>query len=154
MKNRALEKGSKLFIGDTLKGVRVLLVEDYPINVKVVCKFLERWQVEIDVAENGLVATQKFEKGKYDIVLMDIQMPVMDGYTASEIIRSNDADVPIIALTGSATFTNQDRAFSAGMNDYVTKPFNPKDLFQKIAKYSFRNESKSIDCEKNDFFYV
>jgi signal transduction histidine kinase len=137
LKNKASENINDLN-ENTLKGVKVLLVEDYPINIKVATKFLERWQIEIEVAENGLIATEKFEKGRYDVILMDIQMPVMDGYTAAEKIRAIDADIPIIALTASATFTNQDRAFTVGMNDYVTKPFNPKELFQKIAKYSFR----------------
>lgn len=137
LKNKTSENTNDLN-ENTLKGVKVLLVEDYPINIKVATKFLERWQIQIDVAENGLIATEKFEKGRYDVILMDIQMPVMDGYTAAEKIRAMDADIPIIALTASATFTNQDRAFIVGMNDYVTKPFNPKELFQKIAKYSFR----------------
>lgn len=138
LKNKASEGSNELLNENTLKGVKVLLVEDYPINIKVATKFLERWKIEIEVAENGLIATEKFEKGRYDVILMDIQMPVMDGYTAAEKIRAMDADIPIIALTASATFTNQDRAFIVGMNDYVTKPFNPKELFQKIAKYSFR----------------
>lgn len=139
LKNKALEGSTELLNENTLKGVKVLLVEDYPINIKVATKFLERWQVELDVAENGLIATQKHEIGRYDIILMDIQMPIMDGYTAAEKIREIDKDIPIIALTASATFTNQDRAFTIGMTDYVTKPFNPKELFQKIAKYSFRD---------------
>lgn len=138
LKNKAIEAGIDLLNENTLKGVRILLVEDYPINIKVATKFLERWKIDIDIAENGLIATEKYEKGKYDVILMDIQMPVMDGYTAAELIRAKDATIPIIALTASATFTNQDRAFVVGMNDYVTKPFNPKELFQKIAKYSFR----------------
>lgn len=138
VKNKALEGATDLLNEDTLKGVRVLLVEDYPINIKVATKFLERWQIKVEIAENGLIATEKFEKRRYDVILMDIQMPVMDGYTAAEKIRAIDAEVPIIALTASATFTNQDRAFLVGMTDYVTKPFNPKELFQKIAKYSFR----------------
>ena len=139
LKNKASEASTELLNENTLKGVKILLVEDYPINIKVATKFLERWQVELDVAENGLIATEKHEKGRYDVILMDIQMPVMDGYTAAEKIRETDKDVPIIALTASATFTNQDRAFTVGMNDYVTKPFNPKELYQKIAKYSFRD---------------
>jgi CheY-like chemotaxis protein len=69
---------------------------------------------------------------------MDIQMPIMDGYTATQKIREKDANIPIIALTASANFNNQDKAFTVGMNDYVTKPFNPSELFQKIAKYSTR----------------
>ena len=121
---------------DILKGVRVLLVEDYPVNIKVATKFLERWKVNIDVAENGKIAVEKFKIGKYDLILMDIQMPVMDGYTATTEIRKIDANIPIIALTASATLNNQDRAFAVGMSDYVPKPFNPKELFNKIAKFS------------------
>lgn len=134
-KNKNNEQVTKLLENDSLKGVRVLLVEDYIVNIKVVTKFLEKWQVNIDIAENGQIAVNKYQKGKYDVVLMDIQMPVMDGYTATKLIREVDTDIPIIALTASATMNNQDRAFVVGMNDYVTKPFNPKELFQKIAKY-------------------
>ncbi|CAH0995975.1 Sensor histidine kinase RcsC [Emticicia aquatica] len=139
VKNKSSENTGELLNENTLKGVKVLLVEDYPINIKVATKFLEKWRVDFDVAENGLIATEKFETGKYDVILMDIQMPVMDGYTAAEKIRGVDNAIPIIALTASATFTNQDRAFLVGMNDYVTKPFNPKELFHKIAKYSLRS---------------
>ncbi|PWK20104.1 signal transduction histidine kinase [Arcicella aurantiaca] len=123
---------------DILKGVNVLLVEDYPVNIKVATKFLERWKVNIDIAENGKIALEKFDIGKYDVVLMDIQMPIMDGYTATAEIRKIDTKVPIIALTASATLNNQDRAFTVGMNDYITKPFNPKELFNKIAKFSVK----------------
>ncbi|TDB65232.1 response regulator [Arundinibacter roseus] len=122
----------------TLKGLRILLVEDYPMNVKVARKFLERWNIEVDLAENGKIALEMYEPQKYDLILMDIQMPVMDGYTATEKIRELDIKIPIIALTASATLSNQDLAFQIGMSDYVTKPFNPKELFQKIAKHSGR----------------
>ncbi|WP_428666565.1 response regulator [Runella sp.] len=138
LKNKANEASTELLNENTLKGVKVLLVEDYPVNVKVATKFLERWQIMLDVAENGQIAVDKYETGKYDVILMDIQMPQMDGYTATAKIREKDANIPIIALTASATLSNQDRAFQVGMNDYVTKPFNPKELFQKIAKYSNR----------------
>lgn len=123
----------------TLKGVRILLVEDYPVNVKVALKFLHRWGVLVDVAENGQIGLDKFRKGAYDLILMDLQMPVMDGYTSTEQIRETDAKIPVIALTASATYSNRDRAINAGINDYVTKPFNPNDLFQKIAKYCHRS---------------
>lgn len=136
--NKISDISNNLLNEHTLKGVKVLLVEDYSINIKVATKFLERWKIEIDVAENGLIATEKFEIGKYDIILMDIQMPIMDGYTATQRIREKDANIPIIALTASANFNNQDKAFTVGMNDYVTKPFNPSELFQKIAKYTTR----------------
>ncbi|RCR69819.1 ATP-binding protein [Larkinella punicea] len=122
----------------TLKGVRVLLVEDYPVNVKVALKFLSRWGVLVDVAENGQIGVEKFLAGSYDLILMDLQMPVMDGYTSTQHIRETDSKIPVIALTASATYSNRDRAIHAGINDYVTKPFNPNDLFQKIAKYCQR----------------
>lgn len=122
----------------TLKGLRVLLVEDYPVNVKVALKFLNKWGIDVDTAENGLVGVNKCRDTQFDLVLMDLQMPVMDGYTAAAEIRKMNASIPIIALTASATFSNRDRAVLVGMDDYVTKPFNPKDLFNKIAKYSQR----------------
>ena len=124
---------------DILKGLKVLLVEDYPMNIKVATKFLERWKINIDVAENGKIALEKYQIGKYDLILMDIQMPIMDGYETTVEIRKIDPNIPIIALTASATLDNHDKAFIVGMNDYVTKPFNPKELFQKIAKLSVQS---------------
>ena len=139
LKSKTIDNGgNELLNENTLKGVKVLLVEDYPMNIKVATKFLERWQVNVEVAENGQLALDKYQPGKYDLILMDIQMPVLDGYSATAKIRESDTDIPIIALTASATLNNQDRAFLVGMNDYVTKPFNPNELFQKIAKYSYR----------------
>lgn len=125
-------------INVSLEGVKLLLVDDYPVNVKMASKFLEKWRVTFDTAENGQIALDKFKENEYDLILMDLLMPEMDGYTAVEKIRETGSLVPIIALTASATLSNQDRAFSVGMNDYVTKPFNPKELHQKIAKYSGR----------------
>ncbi|GAB3939584.1 hypothetical protein GCM10028805_00220 [Spirosoma harenae] len=125
----------------TLKGLRILLVEDYPVNVKVALKFLNKWGIDVETAENGLIGVNKCAAGQFDLVLMDLQMPVMDGYTASSEIRKMNASIPIIALTASATFSNKDRAVLVGMDDYVTKPFNPKDLFNKIAKYTQRQIS-------------
>jgi len=125
----------------TLKGLKILLVEDYPVNVKVAMKFLSMWGINVETAENGQIGVDKCREGQFDLILMDLQMPVMDGYTAAQEIRKINADVPIIALTASATFSNRDRAVLVGMSDYVTKPFNPKDLFNKIAKYSQRQIS-------------
>ncbi|QHW00893.1 ATP-binding protein [Spirosoma endbachense] len=125
----------------TLRGLKILLVEDYPVNVKVALKFLTMWGIEVDTAENGLLAVNKCHDNRFDLVLMDLQMPVMDGYTAAQEIRKINGELPIIALTASATFSNKDRAVEVGMVDYVTKPFNPKDLFSKIAKYSQRQIS-------------
>ena len=122
----------------SLDGVKLLLVDDYFVNIKVASMFLDKWKVTFDTAENGLIAVEKFKKNEYDLILMDLLMPEMDGYTAVEKIRETGSSIPIIALTASATLNNQDRAFKVGVNDYVTKPFNPKELYMKIAKYGGR----------------
>lgn len=121
----------------TLKGTKVLLVEDYPINVKIATRFLEKWGMNYDTAANGRIAVEKLAQNDYQIVLMDLLMPEMDGYTATENIRKFDKTTPIIALTASVLNT-QDRVYQVGMNGFVTKPFNPKELFQKINKYATR----------------
>ena len=90
-----------------------------------------------DTATNGRIAVEKLAQNDYQIVLMDLLMPEMDGYTATENIRKFDKRTPIIALTASVLNT-QDRVYEVGMNGFVTKPFNPKELFQKINKYALR----------------
>ncbi len=122
----------------SLKGYKVLLVEDNPVNVMVADQFLQQWDLEIDHAENGKQAIQKLSKNDYDVILMDIQMPVMDGFTATTVIRklaiSEKRDIPIVALTASAMIEVQEKVFKVGMNDFVTKPFNPSELYTKLAK--------------------
>ena len=136
--NKSNDSNLEFESDDILTGIKVLLVEDYPINIKVATKFLEKWKIDIDVAENGKIAVEKYQIGKYDLILMDIQMPIMDGYEATTEIRKIDPFIPIIALSASAALDNKDHAFIVGMNDFVTKPFNPKELFRKIAKYSIQ----------------
>ena len=120
---------------ENLEGLRVLLVEDNLINVKVAEKILSQWNVQVDVALNGLIGTQKYEKGKYDIILMDLSMPVMDGYEATMNIRFRDPIIPIIALTASASYGYLEKAMLLGINEYIIKPFNPKELNLKLRKY-------------------
>ena len=122
--------------GFSLDGYQILLVEDNPVNVLVAKKFLTKWGAEVSHAENGQVAVDMLENGIYDVVLMDLQMPIMDGYTATKEIRKFDKSTPIIALTASALIDEKDKAFNLGMNDYLTKPFNPNDLFGKIVKHT------------------
>ena len=119
-----------------LNGLKVLLVEDNKINIKIAEKIMSHWGVQVDVAENGLQGVELFEKGKYDILLMDLSMPVMDGYEATRIIRETDTEVPIIALTASASFGYLERAIEIGINEYVIKPFNPKELNMKLKKFA------------------
>jgi CheY-like chemotaxis protein len=114
--------------------LRVLLVEDNDINRLYAKSILKNWHCFIDEAENGLVAIEKIKNNHFDVVLMDVQMPVMDGYEATKAIRmmEQSADLPIIALTANATPTDVDKCISSGMNDYLPKPFTPEDLYQKL----------------------
>lgn len=120
---------------ENLKGLKVLLVEDNLINIKIAQKIMGQWDVEVDLAENGLVGVDKFNSNTYNVILMDLSMPVMDGYEATTIIREKDKMVPIIALTASASFGYLDRALQIGINEYIIKPFNPKELNMKLRKY-------------------
>lgn len=132
LKNDALIRDYK---EESLEGFRVLLVEDNLINVKVAEKILTQWNVKVDIALNGLLATQKFRKNKYDVILMDLAMPTMDGYEATSIIRSQDSSVPIIALTASASYGYLEKAMLIGIDEYIIKPFDPKELNLKLRKY-------------------
>jgi PAS domain S-box-containing protein len=120
-----------------LQGVRILLVEDNEINQLVANQFLQKWNASVAIAENGAVAVEMVQTQSYDIVLMDLEMPVMNGYKATGKIRKlgeNFTTLPIIALTASAFSEVKHRVYRAGMNDYVTKPFNPDELYQKLKK--------------------
>lgn len=131
--------GTKEIRPDGLKGIKVLLAEDNSVNVLVITKFLKNWEVIFDVAPDGQAALEKIRKNNYDMVLMDLQMPVMSGYETTERVRALQEEkyrrLPIIALTASAIIGENHRIFKIGMNDYVSKPFNPKDLYEKILKY-------------------
>ncbi|OJJ16424.1 hypothetical protein BKI52_34625 [marine bacterium AO1-C] len=112
---------------------RVLLAEDNQMNQFLATTILEEWGVVVDVAENGKEALEKFREGKYDLILMDMQMPVMDGVETTKVIRQKLASsIPIIALTANAIKGDRQRCLEAGMNDYLTKPFAQNDLLEKI----------------------
>ncbi len=122
-----------------LSHVKVLLVEDNKTNQIVASKFLNKWGIVPDYAENGRIAVEKIQLKPYDLVLMDLQMPEMDGYEATKHIRAMGgiyAHTPIIALTASALLDVKDKVFEIGMTDYLSKPFNPNELYAKIAKYA------------------
>ena len=112
-------------------------MEDNIINVKIAEKVLKQWDVEVDVALNGLIAVEKHRVNTYDIILMDLSMPVMDGYEATINIRSTDSSTPIIALTASTSYLSLEKAMQIGINEYITKPFNPRELNLKLSKHYF-----------------
>ena len=120
-------------------GQRILLVEDNKLNKMIASKFLSDWNLTVETADNGLIALDKFRNSEYDLVLMDIQMPEMDGYQASAGIRAlgteTSAAVPIIALTAADLSDISALVFQSGMNDFISKPFNPVDLHRKIRKF-------------------
>lgn len=123
----------------SLSGLKVLLAEDNLVNQKVMVRFLERWNVEMKVVDNGEEAVEAIKESNYDVVLMDLQMPKMDGYEASEHIRKLDdpykRKIPIIALTAAALKEVREKVYASGMNDFVTKPFNPAELEQKLFQF-------------------
>lgn len=117
-----------------IHGARILLVEDNELNREVALGLLEDTGLTVDYAENGAVAIQMITKQPYDIVLMDVQMPIMDGITATKTIRSDPqyAALPIVAMTANAMESERDACLAAGMNDHVSKPIDPDRLFKAL----------------------
>ena len=117
-------------------GLRVLIAEDNPVNVMLMKKLFSKWKIVPTIAENGERAVEIMQYGNFDIILMDLQMPVMNGFDAAiEIRKMPDpakANIPIIALTASALFDIKDQVTNAGMNGYIAKPFKPDELMEKI----------------------
>ncbi len=120
-----------------IKGARILLVEDNDLNQEVAIELLTEAGFVVDLAENGQVALDKIRAANYDIVLMDMQMPVMDGETATREIRKDARfeDLPVVAMTANAREGDRDRCLAAGMNDHVAKPIEPADLWQALLKW-------------------
>jgi signal transduction histidine kinase/CheY-like chemotaxis protein len=119
------------------QGARVLLVEDNEINQEVALGQLEDAKIQVDLAENGEVAVRMVENNQYDLVLMDMQMPVMDGIEATRAIRLDPrfGDLPIIAMTANAMAADRHRCLEAGMNDHIAKPIEPEELFRVLAQW-------------------
>ncbi len=119
---------------------KVLLVEDNLINVMVGKQILEKAKLKVEVVNDGLEAVNKVKENNYDIVLMDIQMPIMDGYTAATEIRKFNTEIPILALSASVFMEVKDKIKESGMNGFVFKPFDPEVLLDKIEE-SINNAS-------------
>ncbi|MEJ5994685.1 ATP-binding protein [Pedobacter sp. Du54] len=117
-------------------GVSILLVEDNTINVMVARSFLENWGAEVDVAENGMEAINKFDVKRHRLILMDLHMPIMDGYEASQKLREMNVSIPIIALTANLRKDIEVKINEAHINDVIVKPFLPDELYQKVKRYT------------------
>jgi CheY-like chemotaxis protein len=124
---------------DGKQGFNILLAEDNLINQEVAIAFLETQNHRVTIAQNGLEALELIQREKFDLVLMDIQMPVMDGMEATRKIRELEQPkgehLPIIAMTAFAVKGEKRKFIQAGMDDYITKPFDASDLFRKIELY-------------------
>ncbi len=135
-------------------GVRILLVEDYPTNQQVALRHLNQAGYSVDLAENGEQAVRAFQQKHYDLILMDIQMPVMDGYEATETIRemgnrvkiSSDRTIdaertPIVAMTAHAITSDRKKCLDAGMDDYITKPFRKEELLAVVEEWTHQAQA-------------
>jgi PAS domain S-box-containing protein len=122
-----------------LEGKNILVAEDNKINFFVANKFLMGWGITVTHAENGQIALDLLEKQDFDLILMDLHMPVLDGIEATRIIRKSDnqkiKDIPIVALTAAIMSESHDKIEDLKINDYVLKPFKPHDLFERILKH-------------------
>jgi signal transduction histidine kinase/CheY-like chemotaxis protein len=143
-------QSKKSFINETtlkqlrpLKGIQVLLAEDNKINMLVARRFLNNWNVNIKEATNGLEAVELFKSNSFDLILMDLEMPVMDGYEAMAEIRKVNINIPAIAFTASVFDNMKTKLLSAGFNDFISKPFRPEELHGKIESHTFNRSALS-----------
>ncbi len=122
--------------GTVCRGGRILLVEDEPINQRVFSRFLSNTGCSVTLAENGRIAMDLLEDRDFDLILMDIQMPEMDGIAATRAIRGRGIDTPIIALTAHAFAEDRRRCFEAGMNAYISKPVDQEDFLNFLSRFT------------------
>ena len=143
----SLQKESEENAIVNLKGSHVLLAEDNPFNQELAIELLNIAGVKVTLANNGLEAIQEFDKNEFDLVLMDIQMPQMDGLEATRQIRAKgNMDTPIVAMTAHAMTGDREKSLSAGMSDHLTKPIVPEDLYKMLKKWI---KPENIVCSKS-----
>ncbi len=129
---------------EPLSGLSVLVVDDNLMNRVVIEQFLEKWDIRFESVESGALALEEMEKHDFSLVLLDIQMPGMDGYEVSRRIRSfapSKSSVPIVAISADVYGNVFDNIIAAGMNDFVSKPFKPEELYSVIKKYHYETIS-------------
>ncbi len=143
------ENKNKLFKIISDKPLHILLAEDHILNQKLAVAYLEGFGLQVDLAENGVEAVEKFKTKKYDLILMDIQMPLLDGYHAAKQIREELSNtIPIIAMTAHIMANEREKCMSYGMNDYISKPFKEIELYTIVNQYiGTHYESKNFAKE-------
>ena len=136
-----------------ISGAKVLLVEDNEVNRIVAIELLEQAHLQVDVAENGEIALSKLQQTAYDCVLMDVQMPVMDGYQTTKLIRAMPGcqTLPVIAMTANAMSNDRNRCFQADMDDFISKPILPETLYATLAKWILpRADGKTLTTPNSE----
>jgi PAS domain S-box-containing protein len=132
--------------GASIQNISILVVEDIPLNQLLMKTLLSDFGCEYDLAENGKIAIEKMKEKQFDIVLMDLQMPVMNGFEATEYIRKQlSSKTPIIALTADVTTVDLEKCRAVGMNDYISKPIDERILYNKILKALRRTKSINLN---------
>jgi signal transduction histidine kinase/DNA-binding response OmpR family regulator len=135
--------------------LRVLVVDDNAINQSLMKHLLSQWNIDFDITSNGLEAVEYLRKKECDLVLMDLQMPQMDGYTAVQEIREIlKLDIPIIAMTAHALPGERERCLSRGMNEYISKPIKEEELFKLITNFGLKEaKSEEITVSQNNIAF-
>ena len=135
-----INENRKLFINEDkarslqlFTGVRVLIAEDNPVNLSVARRFLAKWGIEVHEATNGREALEQFRKNEYDLLLIDLEMPEMDGASAVREIRKINTAIPVVAFTAAVYDNMQADLLRKGFTDFIHKPFRPEDLHAKIS---------------------
>jgi two-component system sensor histidine kinase/response regulator len=151
---RAATAPASALNGDTLRTVRVLLAEDNLVNQKLACRILEKLGAAVTIADNGEAAIAALTTATFDVILMDCQMPVLDGYETTRRVRAGAAGVaasrlPIIALTAHALGGDRERCLAAGMNDYLTKPIDPAALKNRLEELLGTDSSRLQSQREN-----
>jgi len=136
-----------------IQGASLLVVEDNEINQQVARELLQQALFNVDIANHGQEAIEMIEKGQYDCILMDVQMPVMDGFTATRELRKDERykTLPILAMTANATHEDRKRCEEAGMDDHIAKPIIPKILFETLLKWVPHKEREIPDAPDDEF---
>ncbi len=147
--SRPVELVTRHLLREQQRPLQVLLVEDHIVNQKLALALLERWGHETEVADNGRIAVDKVLAKDYDVVLMDMQMPVMDGLEATRLIRAKQPGrrVPIVAMTANAMQGDRERCIEAGMDEYLSKPIKAAELQAMLERFNPRNLTQPIGLE-------
>jgi PAS domain S-box-containing protein len=152
-KNNLTINNQKIQSSSNLSGLHILIVEDNEINQEVVSLMLEKVGISYEIANNGSIGVEKFleDQDKFHLILMDIQMPIMGGYEATQKIREVNKTIPIVALTAAAMIEDKNKALSVGMNNHIGKPINKDELYSVISELTHKNIdfTKSSQTSKN-----